>query len=131
MPAQVAIGRSLYLAGRWEEAERSFERLAASDTARVEYLGYLGVLAAQQNAVPAAMAISDRLGRLDRRYLWGEHTVWRARIAALLGDRVAAVALLRRAAGEGYRFAWNHHADPDLESLRDYPPFQTLTRPSE
>ena len=131
VPAQVAIGRSLYLAGRWEEAERSFERLAVSDTARVEYLGYLGVLAARQNAGPEAMAISDRLGRLDRRYLWGEHTVWRARIAALLSDRVAAVALLRRAAGEGYRFAWNHHADPDLESLRDYPPFQTLTRPSE
>ena len=125
------MGRALYLAGRWAAAERIFESLAASDTATIEYLGYLGVLAARQGATTKAAAISERLNRLDRPYLWGEETVWRARIASLLGDRVAAVALLRQAAGEGYRFAWNHHTDPDLEPLRDYPPFMTLTRARE
>jgi hypothetical protein len=39
------------------------------------------------------------------------------------------VALLRTAFAEGREFDLWLHRDVDLESLRDYPPFVTLTRP--
>jgi len=59
------------------------------------------------------------------------HTLDRARIAALLGDREEAVTLLRQAIEQGVN--WGHgvwvHRDIDLESLHDYPPFQELLRP--
>jgi len=52
----------------------------------------------------------------------------RARIAALLGDRVEAMALIQEFDQESwYRWWWQHEID--FESLRDYPPFQELARP--
>ena len=57
--------------------------------------------------------------------------MWRARIQALLGEREAAVALLREAIARGYPHMHALHTDVDLEALRDYPPFQDLLRPKE
>ena len=59
----------------------------------------------------------------------GQHTQQRAFIAAALGDRDAAVALLRTAFGQGMTVGEWAHMEPALESLRDYPPFQELIRP--
>jgi len=60
--------------------------------------------------------------------------LWRtaqARVAAISGDRERAVELLRQAIpilGFAEEFVrW--HSDVDLETLRDYPPFQDLLRP--
>ena len=39
------------------------------------------------------------------------------------------MALLRTAFGQGVEYELWIHTDPALESLRDYPPFQELTRP--
>ena len=54
-----------------------------------------------------------------------------ARVAAILGDREAAVAYLRQAM-PSLAFADETvtlHTDTDFDSLRDYPPFQELVRP--
>ena len=53
----------------------------------------------------------------------------RARIAAALGEPDEAVALVRDALASGYRHSLALHRDVYLEPLRDYPPYQELTRP--
>lgn len=45
-----------------------------------------------------------QLAAMDRPYLFGSNTAWRARIAAVLEDRDQAVALLRQAYREGQSF---------------------------
>lgn len=59
----------------------------------------------------------------------GAHTLWRARIAAALGEREQAVTLLRSACNEGQAYASWYHRNPDLVVLAEYPPFQELMRP--
>jgi hypothetical protein len=67
-------------------------------------------------------------------------SVWRARIAAALGERERAVELLEQAFREGQTrdyfgmygpgMAW-FRQDPHFESLRDFSPYATLLRPRE
>lgn len=76
-----------------------------------------------------AARIARQLADLDTPYLLGQNTIWRARIAALLGDRDQAVALLRDAYAEGYSWWLELHYDIDFESLRDHAAFQELIRP--
>ena len=73
--------------------------------------------------------MSEELANVDFSFLNGIHTLWRGRIAALLGDREEAMALLLEAHAQGRPFGWSWHRDVDLESLRDYPPFQEFLRP--
>ncbi len=61
-------------------------------------------------------------------YLFGWHTFWRARIAALLGEKEQAVRLLREAHNQGVQFI-RFHNDMDLEPLHDYPPFKEFKKP--
>ena len=123
------LANALYLAGQWHEAQVAFQDLAADDPENVFYQGFLGVLAARHGDRREAQRISEELGSLQQPYLFGENTYWRACIAALLGERHAAVALLREAFASGYPYSLVLHTDVDLESLRDYPPFQELLRP--
>jgi hypothetical protein len=74
----------------------------------------------------------DRLSAaLADRYWERNRTAGRARIAALLGDREEATALLRPALDQGHDYGYTVwvHRDPDLESLHDFPPCQELVRP--
>ena len=75
------------------------------------------------------MAISERLRALDQPYLRGANTLWRARIAAVLGDRGEAVRLLGQAIDDGRPYGLWLHRDPDFEALRSFPPFEELVRP--
>jgi tetratricopeptide (TPR) repeat protein len=93
-----------------------------------DQLGMRGVLAARRGQPDSARAIAEQLERLRLPYLNGRHTRWRARIAALLGEKDAAVALLQQAYREGVGFGIWLHADMDLESLRGYAPFRELLR---
>ena len=82
-----------------------------------------------------------RLGEIDNpNLLFGQPTLWRAKIAALLGDRERAVSLLRAAISQGLMpldlaqglgYAMWLHSDIDFESLRSYPQFQSLIRPGD
>jgi hypothetical protein len=97
----------------------------------MDYLGYLGAIAARQGNREPALRVDQTLAGLKRPYLFGRHTVWRARIQALLGERDVAVGLLRDVIAQGYPHAHELHSDLAFESLRDYPPFRELVRPKE
>jgi len=106
-----------------------FESLLADSLTVVDALGTLGAIAARRGDSAAATRYSGELARLDIPYLRGDHTAWRARIAAVLGGRDEAVQLLRRALSEGVGYGLWIHTDMDLESLRGYAPFEEMVRP--
>ena len=145
---QLRVALVAYTAGRLADAQRGFEGLAAdrspgrSDSLaavavmgdgwdQMDYLGYLGAVAARQGNRDQALRVDQTLARVKRPYLFGRPTVWRARIQALLGERDAAVALLRDAFARGYPHAHGLHVDLAFESLRDYGPFRELLTPKE
>jgi hypothetical protein len=76
-----------------------------------------------------ASDVDERLAAIDRPYLYGQTTLWRARIAAVLGERERAVVLLRNAFAEGLRYGIWLHRDIHFESLSDHAAFQELKRP--
>jgi len=123
--------RLLSLQEKWADAAAAAAAAASVGDAlgAADGLGFRGVLAARRGERDAARAIAVELEHLDVPYLNGRHTRWRARIAALLGEKDAAVALLQQAHREGVGYGIWLHADPELESLRDYGPFKELLRP--
>jgi hypothetical protein len=136
------------VAGRFDEARPLFEQLvrlpsgALRSVSRAGFLGvlpgaspdevdcrgFVGVLAARRGDRAAALAADRALATLHGPYVHGRHTYWRARIAALLGERERALALLREALQEGQMYPALHGA-ADLAPLRDLPAFQELIRP--
>jgi len=119
----------LYASQQWDEARRLGEALRRKFPENVEYLGRIGALAARQQRRDEAQRIADQLRNLDRKYLVGGHTLWRARIATLLGDHGAALELLREAFAQGVPYGIWLHRDPDLEPLRGDPGFRELLEP--
>jgi tetratricopeptide (TPR) repeat protein len=134
----------LYAAGRWDEARRLFEQLAAERPGEpspvgdhgmyglaplgdADYRGYLGALAARRGDRAAALAADSALAAWPDSYLLGRHTFWRARIAALLGERERAVTLLHEALQQGRTYVLVH-AEADFAPLRDLSAFQELVR---
>jgi tetratricopeptide (TPR) repeat protein len=121
---------ALYVADRWEEAYSVAKPLSEEFPENMNYRALVGILAACRGDQEEALETSERLEALDRPYLRGWNTIWRALIAGALGDGESAVALWRQALGEGFphRQPW---ARPwiALEPIRDYPPFQELMRP--
>jgi hypothetical protein len=100
----------------------------AGNTPILEAAGYLALAHAARGDCGRARATADSLGGLRRRWLYGQHTFWRAAIMAALDDRDLAVQLLQQAYREGQQMqSWHYH--PALASLRGYPPFEMLVRP--
>jgi hypothetical protein len=126
---RVGIAVTLYEAGQWQASREVVAALAEEWPQGMGYQGYLGVLAARLGDRTEAERVDTWLRDLERPYLYGSHTLWRARIAAVLGDHDRAVVLLREAFAEGltHDVAW--HVDVDLRPLRDHPPFRELMRP--
>ncbi|HEU5171721.1 MAG TPA: serine/threonine-protein kinase [Gemmatimonadales bacterium] len=137
-----------YTAGRLADAQREFGRLAARESPgrsdslavvavmgdgwdQMDYPGYLGAIAARQGNREQALRVDRTMAGVKRPYVFGRHTVWRARIQALLGEQEAAVALLREAFAQGYPHGHTLHIDLAFDSLRDYAPFRELMRPKE
>jgi tetratricopeptide (TPR) repeat protein len=127
---------ALYAAERWEEAQAVYARLQAADPKNVELLGGLGVSEARLGHRAEASAMAARLADVDPGASLGKNSYWRARIAALLGDRDGAVSRLREALTRGMTCTYHFgvgtedcHRDMDFESLRGYPPFDELLRP--
>jgi serine/threonine protein kinase len=117
-----------YEAERWEEAHDIFKALHQEFPDEMDYLGWLGVLAARKDDKEEALRISNILERIDRPYIFGEHTYWQARIASLLGEKEKAVRLLREALAQGVYYT-SLHPEMDFEPLQDYPPFSELIKP--
>jgi tetratricopeptide (TPR) repeat protein len=121
--------RALYLLERWDEARVIAEELAREWPLNVDYLGFEGTLAARMGERAEALRISEELASLDRPYLLGSNTLWRARVSAVLGEQEQAVSLLRQSHDEGMWLSIPFRENMDLESLRGYPPFEELIRP--
>jgi tetratricopeptide (TPR) repeat protein len=130
------LARTLYWAGQWREARDLGARILGEVPEDVNYLGFAGVTAAREGDRQDALRISEQLAAVTRPYpLLGHPTLWRAKIAALVGDYDRAVTLLRQAISEGlmpldvaqgFGYAMWLHRDTDFEKLRNYPPFQAI-----
>lgn len=141
------LARSLYAAGRWEEAKAMFDAVSAADLAGhpevlshnmdVSLIGYRAVLAARLGDRELADALDDQLASLNGPYLWGDATYWRAALAAVRGDSSGATDLLGQAMSEGLFAAqwgteypkWEYGIDPDFGPLMEYEPFRELVAP--
>jgi TolB-like protein/tetratricopeptide (TPR) repeat protein len=118
--------RLLYLHEDWDGAAAV---LTADSAHVVDALGYQGAAAARRGDPESARRFAKALADLRLPPMRGGATRWRARIAALLGERDEAVALLQRAFSEGLDYGIWLHRDADLESLAGFPPFEELVRP--
>jgi hypothetical protein len=132
---QMTLCLLLYDAERWKEALPIIRELAAKHPDDITTHWSLGAVYARLGDRRGAERVDQWLAKRKGPYLRGEHTFARARLAAILGARDSAMVLLRQAADDGAWLDEGHgmgpHSDPDFESLRDYPPFQQLTRPKE
>ena len=122
-------GLTLYYARRWEEAKSIFEKFAKEAPDNIQYQGYLGCMAARQGDREKALKASEWLKNLKQPYLRSEHTYYRACIAAILGEKDQAVALLKESFLQGFGYNIHFHGNFDFESLWDYPPFIELLEP--
>lgn len=118
-----------YHLGEYVEAERLSHEHLTEFPASFQAQALLGLVAARRGDTAQAMAVADGLAMLERPYLRGGNTWWRARIAAVLGRRDEAVRLLEQSYLEGM-YLWRPlHVEPDFDPLRTYPPFVAFVRP--
>ncbi len=127
-PHGLVVG-SLVLAERWEEAEQRLAERLTVQPDDVRALGELGVVEIRLGREGEARRIDGELAALQGPALFGLALYHRARIAAQLGRREDAVALLRRASAEGFAIGYAIHRDMALEPLRGDAGFEELTRP--
>src|SRR6266571_2112391 len=145
------LALAYYVGGRVDDARRVLEGLASERAAGVPdygtmrwiavitgdspdhltFLGFLGVIAARDGKRDEALRLERTLQGMSPRYLYGRHTMWQARIHAVLGERDSAVALVQEAFAQGYPRGGVMHLYPSLRSLRDYPPYRELLTPKE
>ena len=76
-----------------------------------------------------AERISGQLAAWDPPSRFGTHTLWRAFIAANLGDLEEAVQLLEQSVEEGALMRLIPHTEPSLKPLRGFPAFEEFARP--
>src|SRR5437867_9218930 len=120
-----ALGAPDYSTMRWIVA------ITGDSPDHLTFLGFLGVIAARDGKREAALRLAQTLQGMSPRYLYGRHTMWRARIHAVLGERDSAVALVQEAFAQGYPRGGVMHLYPSLWTLRDYPAFRELLTPKE
>jgi len=114
---------------QWGAAREIYQGLYAEDPAVIEHLGALGVLSARLGRNAEADSLAALLTSDKRPWLFGAPRLWAARIAAVKGDREAAMALIHQALREGHSRLYLFHAEHDFDSLRDFPAFRDLLRP--
>lgn len=62
-------------------------------------------------------------------HLGGQHTEYRAKMAAILGRKEDAIRLMQQASSEGYPFGTERHQAPEYQALKGYAPFDAFMRP--
>jgi tetratricopeptide (TPR) repeat protein len=128
-PQRYNLAEALYVAEQWKEAAALIEKLRSEKPDDIDYLGYGGALAARRGDKEDALKISEELKKIDRPFIFGEQTYWRARIAALLGMKEEAVELLRQSFSQGKYYDVFIIQEADLDPLRDFAPFKELMKP--
>ena len=123
--------QTLYGLGHYDAARSRLAKLRAIDSSNIDYLGTTGILDARTGAAKAAAAIEDSLALRRQAYQFGLPDAYRARLAALRGDRTGAMAALVGIRwGHAYQL-WLLIADNDLVPLRGYAPFDRMVRGRE
>lgn len=131
-PAALALrAELLYRGERWDELARLVQPLAQRDSTQPGWQGYLGVLSARRGDGPAAGRAAEALSRGRFPYSYGAPEFWRARIAALLGEKPQAVALLRESIAHGLVFDDRLHLESDFSGLAEFEPYRELIRTTE
>lgn len=128
---------ALFHAERWAEALPVL-REAARDFPETypTFVGLEALAAFRLGDTETARRIEEELRTTTRQWLYGEHTYFRACLAALRGEKAEAVSLLAAAIEQGWPnplvfhfLPMVVHTDVNLEPLRGYPPFDELVRP--
>jgi tetratricopeptide (TPR) repeat protein len=125
----------LYKSERWSDADTLFRALAREHATsygypdQVYYVGHLGLIAARRGDRSVAVAIAAQLRTMERaQALPGQEAlVFRARIAALLGEKEEAISLLIAAYGSSG--SAELHGDNDFLVMLPYAPFVRLLEP--
>ena len=119
---------SLELMGSRTEAEHAARSLYAEDSMNVDYRGMLAGLAAQRGDSVFTNATDEWLSHQKGDAVSWSASYYRARDAALLGDRADAIARLRQAIDDG---AWPMylHSEPAFNFLLPVPGYLALMAP--
>jgi tetratricopeptide (TPR) repeat protein len=120
---------ALWRCERWADAKAIADARLAKKPDSIVLHGIVAMLAARLGDLAQARRVEEELAALTRPCLYGEHTYQRACIAAQLGEKDRALALLRDAFAQGYWFSTFVHTDMDLEPLWGYPPYEELMKP--
>jgi hypothetical protein len=117
--------------GRWDDAERLLHEVAAESPDGLEVQGMTRLARRSAGRHRRGTPHRNRPGRDRPSFLFGEPTLWRARIESVLGSPENAVALLRQAfaEGQGAPARYGLHVGRDFDALGDEPAFQELVRP--
>jgi tetratricopeptide (TPR) repeat protein len=126
----------LYSIQAWPELETRLDRLLREEPSDLRWLAFRSLAAAHRGDTATAKAIdhsfalrfdSGKESRGANAYI----LFARARIAAQLGKREAAVGLLRQALAHGHPFSVYLHTELAFAPLRGYPPFERLIAPKD
>ena len=121
---------SLEMLGAYADADRIARQLVEEDSTNVDFRGELAGLAAERGDVALADSLDRWLAAQPVARVSWTASVYRARVAALLGRGDSAVARTREALGEGAWPTW-FHQEPALAMLRDRADFRALMAPSD
>jgi len=121
----------LTMLGRLDEADQLLLALNDEIPEDDDILGWLGIVAAQRGDREAAMRTSAMLRDLDRPYVRGWISFYRAGIAAHLGRSDDALGLLKEAFSRGFPWSADLHAGLELKPLRGHPEFEAILHPEE
>jgi len=123
--------RVLLLMGRAEQAQSVLTMFGTELSWPTFVLGRVNIAAAAagdtagaRRAMDAIAAQAAALSPVQRSASWGEHTYWRAAIAAQRGERDEALELFRQARREGLSIDPRVLSEPAFASVRDWPPFR-------
>jgi hypothetical protein len=105
-------------------------QLGAEDSTNVDFRGELAGLAAERGDTVLADSLDRWLAAQPVVRVSWTASMYRARVAALLGRRDSAVARTREAIDEGAWPGWLHQ-EPPLMRLRDRADFRTLIAPRD
>jgi tetratricopeptide (TPR) repeat protein/TolB-like protein len=130
---RLGLATVAYYTGRLEEAAALAQALGTAAPDSTAVITLLGVVAARRADTATAQAMERRLAQDQVPYARDRPPpLGRARIAAALGDRERAVAVLRTSLARGHWYTWlDLHAVPEFEQLRGYAPFDELVRPKD
>ena len=118
-----------YEADQWPEAAELLAPLERERPDDADVVGAAGTLAARMGNDAAARSALSALRAKMGRYRYGGHLLWAARIAAVLGDNVTALSLLRGAFARGCGHDIALHTDIDLSRLAADERYREILRP--